>query len=85
MPLHTPTVTLMHSVCVIGKVLNYCILGALHHSTFMYAGILCGECRDGKGVSILLNDCVSCYNAQGLLILGLSKFNKGACMQHCVL
>lgn len=40
-------------------------------------GILCGECQEGKGVSVLLNDCVSCPKAQGLLILGLSKFNNG--------
>ena len=39
-------------------------------------GILCGKCRDGKGVSVLLNDCVSCHDAQGLLILGLSKLNQ---------
>ena len=45
-----------------------------HHNVHV-AGILCGECRDGKGVSVLLNDCVSCPNAQGLLILGLSKFS----------
>ena len=39
-------------------------------------GVLCGECEGGKGVSVLLNDCVSCPNAQGLLILGLSKLIK---------
>ena len=38
------------------------------------AGILCGECSGGKGVSALLNNCVSCPNAQGLLILALSRF-----------
>ena len=41
----------------------------------MYQGVLCGECRDGKGVSVLLNNCVTCHSAQGLLILALSRLN----------
>ena len=41
---------------------------------YISAGILCGECRDeGKGVSALLNNCVTCSNASGLLILALSQ------------
>ena len=39
-------------------------------------GILCGECRDGMGVSALFNNCVSCHNAHGLLILALSRFTN---------
>ena len=41
---------------------------------FMYTGILCGECSNSQfGVSVLLNRCVTCHNAFGLLILVLSK------------
>ena len=36
-------------------------------------GVLCGDCRDGAGVSALLNQCVSCNDAYGLLIAALSK------------
>jgi hypothetical protein len=32
-------------------------------------GYLCGECRDGKGVSALLSRCTTCSNASGLLIV----------------
>ena len=40
----------------------------------LHAGVLCGQCRGDKGVSALLNKCVSCHDASGLLIAGLSKF-----------
>ena len=36
-------------------------------------GVLCGRCQDDKGVSALLNHCVSCHDASGLLIALLSK------------
>ena len=36
-------------------------------------GVLCGQCQDDKGVSALLNKCVSCHDASGVLIAGLSK------------
>ena len=36
-------------------------------------GVLCGDCKDGAGVSALLNQCVSCNDAYGLLIAALSK------------
>ena len=42
------------------------------HAPITLTGILCGECRDGKGVSALLSNCVSCSNVQGLLLLALS-------------
>ena len=48
------------------------------YSIFLFLGELCGNCRDGKGVSALLNRCVSCSDASGLLILALSKTNKWA-------
>ena len=36
-------------------------------------GVLCGECRDeSEGVSALLNECVTCSDTSGLLILALS-------------
>ena len=31
-------------------------------------GILCGECGNGKGVSALLNNCVTCSNNNIALI-----------------
>ena len=37
----------------------------------LHAGVLCGQCRGDKGVSALLNKCVSCHDASGLLIAGL--------------
>ena len=37
------------------------------------SGVLCGQCRGDKGVSTLLNKCVSCHDASGLLLAGLSK------------
>ena len=37
-----------------------------------HAGVLCGDCKNG-GVSALLNKCVSCHNASGILIAALSK------------
>ena len=36
-------------------------------------GVLCGQCQGDKGVSALLNKCVSCHDASGVLIAGLSK------------
>ena len=36
-------------------------------------GYLCGDCRDGKGVSALLNNCVDCSNTNSVLIAVLSK------------
>ena len=35
-------------------------------------GVLCGNCGEGLGVSALLNECVTCSDASGLLIAGLS-------------
>ena len=37
----------------------------------MLLGHLCGQCHNGKGVSALLNKCVSCGNASVLLIIAL--------------
>ena len=36
-------------------------------------GVLCGGCRDGLGVSALLNKCVTCSDSNGLLIVILSE------------
>ena len=68
---HTPTPSLMPSVSVTEGVsdccgrhlLEYCCIGA---------GVLCGECVSGYGVSALLNNCVTCNNAFSLLIFMLS-------------
>ena len=43
------------------------------------AGELCGDCRNGYGVSVLLNKCVTCHDASGLLIAVLSESQKVAC------
>ena len=39
----------------------------------MYLGYLCGDCRDNKGVSALLNHCVHCSDVNSALIVGLCK------------
>ena len=39
----------------------------------MYVGYLCGQCRNDKGVSALLNKCVSCGKASVLLIIALGR------------
>ena len=36
-------------------------------------GVLCGDCSDGKGVSVQLNRCVSCHSAYSVLIALLGK------------
>ena len=48
---------------------GYCL------STFslIILGYLCGDCKDGKGVSALLNHCVDCSDVNGILIAVLSK------------
>ena len=35
--------------------------------------MLCGECRNGSGVSVLLNRCVTCSDAMGLLVAVLGE------------
>ena len=37
------------------------------------SGVLCGECRNGSGVSALLNRCVTCSDAMGLLVAVLGE------------
>jgi len=37
------------------------------------AGYLCGECQDDKGVSVLLNKCVSCEYVNILIIIALGE------------
>ena len=43
------------------------------NSVALSAGVLCGNCRDGYGVSLLLNKCVTCHDASGILIAVLSE------------
>ena len=40
---------------------------------YVLLGYLCGQCGNGKGVSALLNKCVSCGNASVLLIIALGR------------
>ena len=51
--------------------LKYKIVGS--HPYHM-AGVLCGSCRNGYGVSVLLNECVTCPDASGMLIAVLSEY-----------
>ena len=47
-------------------------------------GVLCGECKDGKGVSALLNRCTTCSNASGILIGLLCEFHSPFSSQYPV-
>ena len=40
-------------------------------------GYLCGECRGDKGISVLLNKCVSCGYVNIMLIAALGLFRTG--------
>ncbi len=44
------------------------------HYLVCNVGILCGECKNGRGVSVLLNYCVTCENASGILVIALGEF-----------
>ena len=63
------------SVRVTGKVyfMIDVFLGEIAAFCHASKGELCGVCRDGKGVSALLNKCTTCSDASGLLILLLSE------------
>ena len=39
----------------------------------MCVGILCGNCKNGRGVSVLFNKCVNCNNGFGVLIAALGN------------
>ena len=39
----------------------------------MYIGYLCGDCKDNKGVSTLLNRCVDCGDINALVLAALCK------------
>ena len=45
------------------------------HSAYYILGYLCGKCHGMKGVSALLNKCVSCEKASIALIVSLGKLN----------
>ena len=38
---------------------------------FNFTGVLCGDCDANMGVSALMNQCVTCSDAHGLLIATL--------------
>ena len=59
-------------VCVCVDV-NSCVSFSMLCSSL---GILCGNCIEGLGVSALLNECVTCGDASGLLIAGLGKLQQ---------
>ena len=58
-----------------GIMLSSFLLNSFHFPgiTCVYVGVLCGSCKDGRGVSVLLNRCVSCSNASILLLVALSE------------
>jgi len=64
--------TTIASVFVIDKVSSecYCLVLALVWATTML-GYLCGKCRGDRGVSVLLNKCVSCDHSSIAIIFGL--------------
>ena len=41
---------------------------------YLYVGFLCGKCRNGSGVSVLLNKCVSCGHVNILYIIALGTY-----------
>ncbi len=43
------------------------------HYLVCNAGILCGECKNSRGVSALLNYCVTCENVSGILVIALGE------------
>ena len=62
----------MTSVYVIGKVVN---IFTCWQSVMLYChlGVLCGQCKHNKGVSVLLNKCKSCGYANMLFLALLCK------------
>ena len=48
-------------------------------------GILCGHCKDGKGVSVLFNRCVDCSNGFVALIAILSKHPVTILYTHIII
>ena len=76
--------TLIHNAAVAEEVMkNY-----LQQSSIIIVGCLCGSCEDGYGVSALLNNCVTCHDASGTLIIILCKLNFILCIDevtlHCI-
>ena len=47
-------------------IVSYCIL-------LSCVGYLCGDCKDSKGVSTLLNRCVDCGDINALFLAALCK------------
>ena len=68
--LHILMMNLIDSVTVIEKV--RVIIAYDPTLSLYYVGYLCGDCKDNKGVSALLNHCVDCNDINVVLIGGLS-------------
>ena len=43
------------------------------YSVMLFAGYLCGDCKDSKGVTVLLNHCVDCNNINLMLLAALCE------------
>ena len=51
----------------------YVVTWYVHNSITLYVGYLCGDCKDNKGVSSLLNRCVDCGDINIIFIAVLCK------------
>ena len=70
---------LLKVLCLTSEYANcYLLQNMLYINT--YIGYLCGQCSNGKGVSALLNKCVSCEKTSVLLIIALGK----NCLYVCI-
>jgi len=84
MPVLKNVVAFIHTMMKIISVSvteRVCIYVSQNSSITMYVCVfiittelLCGKCRHGKGVSVLLNNCKSCEAANLLLILALGTY-----------
>ena len=67
--------------CVCGRKVR-CIVYIIDYEYLI--GILCGECGNGKGVSALLNNCVTCSNNNIVLIPLLGTVQQYMYTYHVV-
>ena len=72
--MHILMMILTNNVTVTEKVnIVVTVITKESYFNYLYVGYLCGDCRDGKGVSTLLNHCVDCSNINILLLAALCK------------
>ena len=89
----TFNVSVIGKVTLVITYLAQCRLRSYSHTTaywlvvycsklklFIMTGLLCGRCQHDKGVSVLLNNCVSCGAASLLLIPALGTTELISCI-----